>query len=420
MKKYFALLLVLFVLTSCSSTVDLSYTQMALENEAFEVAIDMYEADAKKILKKQGEIVYNLDSGLLHHYNEDYSSSNEYLTIAEDSIDKYFTQSISANVGTYLVNDNVAEYQGEDFENIYINFFKALNYYHLGDYQASAVELNRMKEKQIGLEVKYDQELASYGNNEDLRTFKGNYFISSALAHYLSYLIDTARGNTNSAKLSKDLFVSTCTTLGEYYRSSSASMMDDVEYDNLNLFVFTDIVPQKEAQTEVFYVGSSYYSISYPTMPYVQDSIDNVIVSVDGEEYNLNLLEDISHIARLTFLPKQISAYNKSLLRSTTRAFTGEITKDIVSAMDTSDNQIISNLYSITSDLFGLFAESADVRGSHFLPSKAWVKSIDLEDGLYDIKIDFIAKSGKVIKSVEYNDFEVKKNRLNILETFGF
>ncbi len=77
-------------------------------------------------------MLYYLDLGMLHHYAGNYAKSNEFLQKAEYAIEELFTASVSKIATSLLLNDNALDYSGEDYEDIYLNIFKALNFIALG------------------------------------------------------------------------------------------------------------------------------------------------------------------------------------------------------------------------------------------------------------------------------------------------
>ena len=95
-----------------------------------------YTAAAKEIGKKQessyykgkNTLLYYLDYGFLCHYAGLYEESNKILDQAENLANELYTKSISREIGSYLINDKVKEYAGEEFELLYVHIFKCLNY----------------------------------------------------------------------------------------------------------------------------------------------------------------------------------------------------------------------------------------------------------------------------------------------------
>ncbi|MCK4312948.1 MAG: hypothetical protein KAW88_09465, partial [Candidatus Cloacimonetes bacterium] len=142
MKKLLIFPIILFLLLSiffgCSSMKS-HKTQFAgidekLVSRDYSGAIAQIESAKGKYYKKKEQALYYLDIGMLYHYNKQYKKSNEFLTKAENAIDELYTKSISRAAASLLINDNVMEYSGEDYEDIYLNVFKALNYLELDQF----------------------------------------------------------------------------------------------------------------------------------------------------------------------------------------------------------------------------------------------------------------------------------------------
>jgi len=92
---------------------------------------------------KKDRLLYYLDSGFAAHYASLFDTSNVKLTMAEDAADELFTKSVSRAAASVLLNDNVLEYSGEDYEILYTNLIKTLNYLSLGEFDEAFVEVGR-------------------------------------------------------------------------------------------------------------------------------------------------------------------------------------------------------------------------------------------------------------------------------------
>ncbi len=97
--------------------------------------------------RNKERLLFYLDAGMVHHIHGNWQQSNELLTLAEETIEELYTKSVARAASSMLLNDNSLEYSGEDYEDIYINVFKALNYIELGDPDAAMVEVRRVDEK---------------------------------------------------------------------------------------------------------------------------------------------------------------------------------------------------------------------------------------------------------------------------------
>jgi hypothetical protein len=128
-----------------------------LSQGRYDEAVTALEANSKQLESAQGPIVLALDQGMVFHYARQFDLSNRHLDNAEGLITDAFTKSITEGVATYLVNDNARTYPGEDFEDIYSNVFKSLNYQMLGKTEDAMVEIRRATEKQQVLRDKYEK-----------------------------------------------------------------------------------------------------------------------------------------------------------------------------------------------------------------------------------------------------------------------
>jgi hypothetical protein len=103
-------------------------------------------------LQKQGDdgrdsLLYVLDVGLALHSAGKYEESNKYLLKANDlAVIKDYT-SLSKEAGTLLVSDNIKDYKVEDFENVLINTYLAMNYAMMGNREDALVEARRTNQK---------------------------------------------------------------------------------------------------------------------------------------------------------------------------------------------------------------------------------------------------------------------------------
>jgi len=156
---HFIVIFFTLILVSCSSiSTDkqhyASINQRLAAND-FEGAIKVLEETKNIYYSKKDRVLYYLDLGLLYHYAKQYQKSNEMLSKAENAIKELYTKSISKVLASMILNDNTLDYSGEDYEDIYINVIKALNYINLNEREEAFVEIRKINEKLNFLEDKY-------------------------------------------------------------------------------------------------------------------------------------------------------------------------------------------------------------------------------------------------------------------------
>ncbi|MRT94241.1 COG3014 family protein [Ancylomarina sp. 16SWW S1-10-2] len=186
--KRFHLFLVLFasiILSSCATY----YQQNEAFNKSFENG-DMQTAnkhlDANKQLQSnRNRVLYLVNKGTLAWMQKDYALANTYFNEAD-----IFVEDQRKNLGSealaLISNPRVKPYKPEDFENVLINYYKAIGYLQLGKTQEALIECRRVNEKLYALNDKYPR------NNK-------NRYSDDAFAHNLMGMIYDASKDYNNA-----------------------------------------------------------------------------------------------------------------------------------------------------------------------------------------------------------------------------
>ncbi|NLA93192.1 MAG: hypothetical protein GX842_07180 [Spirochaetales bacterium] len=437
MKKLYLLGVVwLVALTiSCTSTINLGGVTSCHSRGDYGGAYVELLGLEEKFLEKQGPLLYALDLGALAHYNRQWLTSNNLLDRAELQIWENYSESITANLGSYLVNDNTRAYQGEDFEDLYTNIFKALNYLHLGEGEGSLVELRRLSEKQQMLRQKYemlDQRLEMSSHGDYVESYSSSQFSSSALGYYLQMIVARDMGEFNDALFAQG-------AVQRAFKSQPAlypfSLPKTVEEDlnrlkegskRVNLIAFSGLAPYKVEVVERFPLSSTnWVKIALPQMvrrPSLVNSIE--VVLSNGSRFNLELMENIGEIAIEAFRLRERHIYNKTIIRALLKATGTEIidyaTETMASEAESQEAAdaiiVVGSILSLFSRIFSEASENADVRGSHFFPDKAWVGGIDLPYGNYEAHLYYRNSSGKVIYEESLQGINVASKGLTIWE----
>ena len=145
---FLIILLITFLILSCATNRNaFREIDLAVEQANYSLAVEEIRNGQRRtraIYNEKNAIQLFLDKGLLEHYAGNYAYSSEDLQNAERLIEEAYTKSISENFLSYIINDNVKEYPGEDFEDIYLNVFNALNYYHRGNLEGALVEIRKL------------------------------------------------------------------------------------------------------------------------------------------------------------------------------------------------------------------------------------------------------------------------------------
>lgn len=131
------------LIAGCATTLSLKeLNNFTLRNE-FSQAAEQVEKK-KSSYGEKNALLYALDRGMLLHLAGDYNASNQALAQAKRTALDLFTKSVTAHLSTFLINDVMTPYYGEDFERALIYLFSAINYAALGQGEEALVECRQL------------------------------------------------------------------------------------------------------------------------------------------------------------------------------------------------------------------------------------------------------------------------------------
>ncbi|MCX6836146.1 MAG: hypothetical protein NTW07_13660 [candidate division Zixibacteria bacterium] len=177
------------------------------------VVVGLEKARKDKQYGEKDRVVYFVDAGLAYHYAGRFDTSNARLSDAENAAEELFTKSISKAALSLVLNDNALDYSGEDYEILYTNLIKSLNYLERDNFDDAFVEIRRANLKLDLLEQKYADaaQVFQRAAEKDKDSVKIKYeakpvrFHNSAFARWLSMHMYAASGKVSDAELDRDL-----------------------------------------------------------------------------------------------------------------------------------------------------------------------------------------------------------------------
>jgi hypothetical protein len=380
----------------------------------------------KNIYTQKNAILLNLDRGMLEHYAGMYEESSRDLEDGERRIEEAFTKSLSQAVGTYILNDNVREYPGEDYEDIYINVFNALNYYHLNDLEGALVEIRRVNEKLRVLADKYETARNKIlDSRNDLNaadyTTEAEKFSNSALARFLGVLFYRGAGLYDDARIDMEELKHAYGLFPAVYYNSLPSFLDgELSIPSgkarLNVLVFTGLSPVKQRADIMIPLPlrppNDWARLSLPQMinrPSLVSSVELILDS--GERFSPELIEDMGMVARETFKAK----HSLTVLKSTVRTIIKSTASAGIGAAIDEQAEGWGVLFSFVGRVFQEASEQADIRQARYFPARAYAGGINVESGIYRVTVNFYGPGG-LIESLVRDNVVVRPGKLNLLE----
>jgi hypothetical protein len=419
-------LVILFI--SCATTDPFIPVDYLVDREDFAQGADTLEEKSKAIYREKDKVLYFLDKGMLAHYGGDYQESSALLQQGEQAIEENFAVSISQEIGTFILNDKTREYDGEDYEDLYLNVFNALNYYHRGDMEGAMVEIRRMNNKLRDLSVKYGQLMTSM---QKMALERGTEippnpeapvkFSNSALARYLGMLFYRGAGMMDDARIDQDqLRIAMADAPAIYRNPVPSSIADELAIPDgmarLNILSFTGRSPVKDEEALRVLLGNAWIKVALPVMTPRPSMVVSIETEMDsGETFTLELLEDISTIVTATFAQKKSLIYTKSVLRASVKGIAASIFNAAADSSN-SNRTLLFTVLGIGSQILAEASEQADLRMARYFPGRAYVGGINLEPGTYSFTITYYGTEGKVLAQRRYEDVTLTVNMLNLME----
>jgi hypothetical protein len=375
------------------------------------------------VYSQRNDVLFYLDRGMIKHHAGMYRESFQDLHMAERLIEEAFTRSLTQEISALLLNDTLIEYRGENYEDLYINVFNALNFYFLGDMEGALVEIRRLNEKLVVLEDRY-QRLARrvFDSNEHLDPrqlpMESVRFSNSALARYLGVLFYRGTGRFDSARIDYEELIRAFSLAPEIYNHPiPSSVHGELSIPDgkarLNVLAFTGLAPTKEERHIFiplpFAFPNNVARLALPVMIDRPQTITRVEVVLDtGERFTLELLENMAAVARETFR----ATYSLMVLRSAARAITRATAAAASAHAAEQQVQGLGLLVGALGRTFSEAAERADLRISRFFPARALVGAINLTPGIFTVTANFYGSSGLV--SSQTKQIDVREHTLNL------
>jgi len=450
--RYLLLLPLLAFVIQCASS--LTYVQFFntivndLQLGNYETAlkkIDIGRKENKYTVKER--VLFYLDKGTVNYYAGNYQKSIEYLEKADRAMEELFTKSISQMASSWVLNDNVLDYYGEVYENIYVNVFKAMDYLDLNKTEDALVEVRRVNTKLQELEEKYGKMFDSFnksGKSQVKIKNTNTQFYSDALAHYLSYLIYRMEGEEDESRISMQKLKEAFATQPKvYYFSMPKSLqkgMPDINKTTLNVLAFTGPAPVKKPvgmliTTYDGYLGISdlskavalpkypfpgmkagyHFKFSFPVIRRQGSKIAFIKVFVDGNYAGtLELLEDMGKVAEYTFERRKNYIYVKTLIRTVTKGLAAAKAK--AELRKRSGNDFLGNLLINAAVDAGVDAtEKPDLRCWRTMPQNCYIGEFFIPKGRHNIEVQFLTRDNLLIQSKRADNYQMKNN-VNILD----
>ncbi|MGK0247371.1 MAG: hypothetical protein ACI910_000093 [Oleispira sp.] len=227
---------VTFVIFFCVSIAQLSgcATYGSGVEEALKAAQKGQYLDAEKsmatALTPMGvdRLLYHMELAVLKRLQGQYLESNQLLAVAEKIAEDLEVTSVSNSLAAFMTNPRYGDYSGADFEKVFINYYKALNYMAISNSAATrnarldAIESARIESRRLGIRLNaLNSDKGTYAEQKDIddqvfsqvldvfSSLRGNLidhdsleYRDDAMAHYLTGITYETNGEYDNARIS--------------------------------------------------------------------------------------------------------------------------------------------------------------------------------------------------------------------------
>lgn len=343
--------------------------------------------------RARDRLLYLMEKGALLHEAGQWGESNTVLEEAERLSEELFTRSLSREGLSYITNDLLLPFVGEDFEAAYINYYKALNYLAQSNLEAARVECRKVDEK---LNYFHD----SYGGR--------NVFKESSWLRLLTGLIYEAQGEWNDAFIAYRKSLTAYQGLRDRYRVDVPELLwgrlvvtarrsglfeEARDYEerarhlgltlrpapaHIAVIVNAGLVPVKVEGAVIVPSPQGYpVKIAWPRFAPRDCGKQPPVVVVNGQNaIDAEPVENLDAIARQSLEDRKGRTMGKMMARA--------VSKQVAAYQAERE---LGPLAGFTAQVAALLTENADLRSWSMLPGATWLALLPVEPGEHQLTI---------------------------------
>ncbi len=443
-----ALLLGTFALAGCATYSD---SFGAIERN---ISARRYDAALQEIEKQAGTkpdlVLYLLNKGMVLRMKRDFAGSNQALEAAKTEMERLYAASVSENALSFVVNDATTSYAGDDYEQVLVHLYMALNYLELGQLNEARVEA-----------LQVDTKLREIGEK-----IPGSKFTEDALSRYITGMIYEELGEWSDAMIA---YRKTYDAYKKYQVNYGLAMPEMLKHDLLRLAQRQGLAdevaqyreefgiePQREGSsaperegelvfvlnnglapikrekivgastpphsvmtdTPATYMQASpalpvFVNIALPYLESRHNKVSSARVRVSGKQTYTQIMEDIDAIAKSSLDSRMPAITARSIARAVSKV---AIQQSVDRAGRNRNNDLaVELLGSLLVRVAAVATERADTRSWLTLPANVQMARLSLSPGNYTIAVDLLGADEKVVSTQEYPGIVISRKRKTYL-----
>jgi hypothetical protein len=449
-----ALLLVTFALggalTGCATYSDsFGVIEHNLSARQYDAALQDIDKQAGS---KTDRVLYLLNKGMVLRMKRDFADSNQALEAAKTEMERLYAASVSENALSFIVNDSTVSYAGDDYEQVLVHLYMALNYLELGQPNEARVEALQVdiKLREIGEKIpesKFTEDALSRYLTGQIYEELGEW--SDAMIAYRKAYEAYNKYQVNYGMAMPDMLKHDLLRLAkrqglkdeaaQYSKEFGIELQQDKkqkpEQEGELVFILNNgLAPIKREKVAATWapppsvvVGKSKPQASRPppppppvmvkiALPYYESRPNNVLsarIIVSGKQADTQMVEDVDAIARASLDARMPAITARSIARAVAK---GALQESVDRAGNSGNNDVAAQLISsLVVRVATAATERADTRSWLTLPANIQMARLSLPPGSYDVTVELLGMDDRVIETQVLRQVSIKNIRKTYL-----
>ena len=381
----------------------------------------------------KNELLFLLDKAYVLHIAGRYQESIHCFSLAQNAIDKLYTTSLSNLASTWLVNDYMAPYRGEDFEHILVNIFQALNYAAIGNIDEALVEARDVDAHLSVLNNLYEDNEKFYTEDAFARFFMGILYETSARQQDLNDAVisyqkalkayQSKHASYQGVEVIPEILIENLLATMDYLGFSEfhdyLAQFPDISFTKLEdkrkkgelyLIQYNGLSPIKHPSVIPLSLPGGYVSkIAFPK--YDKRGYDikySILSALDENQKEFKaptvLAENIESLAIESLKLRRLRVYAKAIGRPLGKYL---LEQKMDKRIERNYGRTSAAVYKGLASWYNLFSEQADVRSWQTLPSEIRLARLILEPGAYKLSLSHFDSADNLLDKEDFKSINL-------------
>ncbi|MDP2762238.1 MAG: hypothetical protein Q8O64_17875 [Sideroxyarcus sp.] len=423
--------------------------EQQLDKQHYDEALKTLETQAGD---QKDRVLYLLNKGMVQRMKHDFAASNESLEAAKQEMERLYAESVSEHALSFMVNDATVSYAGDDYEQVLVHLYMALNYLELGQPDEARVEA-----LQIDLKLRaIAEKIPDSKFTEDALSRQLTGMIYDELGEWSDAMIAYRKAyeayKKNRANFSVDLPTmlqvdllrlaqrqGLTDELARYQQEFSIAPTPETTVDNaaegeLVFILNNGLAPIKRETVIGMWAPPPSVAVdaskgakntdTTPTtppvliniaLPYYESRPSRIVrarISVSGKQADTEMMEDIDAIARANLAARMPAITARAVARAIAK---GVMQASVDKSGQRGDDAAAKMIGSLLVRVATIATERADTRSWLTLPANVQLARLSLPPGSYDVTVELLGRDENLIATRVYPQITIRQTRKTYL-----